>query len=59
MTRLEDLSPFQGMERGLSITENVKTGELIKSSTQLNLGDIVRIRFKKGSILCNVEEIEQ
>ena len=59
LTRLEDLSPFQGMERGLSITENVKTGELIKSSSQLNLGDIVRIRFKKGSILCNVEEIEQ
>ena len=59
LIRLDDLSPLQGMERGFSITENIQTGELIKNSNQLKLGDIVKIRFKQGSILCNVEEIEQ
>ena len=53
------MSPLQGMERGFSITENLQTGELIKNSNQLKLGDILKIRFKQGSILCNVEEIEQ
>ncbi|MEE3233551.1 MAG: exodeoxyribonuclease VII large subunit [Candidatus Latescibacterota bacterium] len=59
LTRLDDLSPLQGMERGFSITESIKTGVLIKNSTQLKLGDVLRIRFKQGSIICNVEEIEQ
>ena len=59
LIRLDDLSPLQGMERGFSITESIQTGELIKNSNQLKLGDIVKIRFKQGSILCNVEEIEQ
>ena len=59
LTRLDDLSPLQGMERGFSITESIETGKLIKNSTQLKLGETIRIRFKQGSIICNVEEIEQ
>jgi exodeoxyribonuclease VII large subunit len=59
LTRLDDLSPLQGMERGFSITESIQNGEIIKNSTQLKLGEVIRIRFKQGSIICKVEEIEQ
>ncbi|MEC8645926.1 MAG: exodeoxyribonuclease VII large subunit, partial [Candidatus Latescibacterota bacterium] len=58
LTRLDDLSPLRGLARGFSLTENRKSGELIKRADQLALGDLIKVRFQHGNATCSVEEIK-
>jgi len=56
--RLNALNPLAILERGYSVSFNEK-GEIIKGSDQLSVGDILRVRFHKGSLVSKVTSITQ
>ena len=56
--RLGALSPLAVLERGYSITHKLPEELIVKSATELQVGDAVRIRFAHGKALCRVEEKE-
>ncbi|MBA4030395.1 MAG: exodeoxyribonuclease VII large subunit [Planctomyces sp.] len=55
---LQALSPLAVLERGFSITKKVPTGELIKSVSQLAVGDRLATLIPDGQILSQVLEID-
>jgi exodeoxyribonuclease VII large subunit len=55
MAKLDALSPLRVVERGYSIVESNK--KIIKSAKDLSTGDLVNIRFAKGSVEARVEKI--
>ena len=56
--RLNALNPLAILERGYSVSFNEK-GEIIKDSDKLSAGDILRVRFHKGSLVSKVTSITQ
>jgi exodeoxyribonuclease VII large subunit len=56
--RLNALNPLAILERGYSVSFNEK-GESLKASGQLSVGDILRTRFHKGSLVSKVTAITQ
>lgn len=56
--QLDSLSPLAVLARGYSITERVADGGLIRDADSLQVGDLVRTRFAKGSATGRVESIE-
>lgn len=56
MSILESLSPLKVVERGYSMTS--KNGELVKSTNQLKVKDIVQVQLMQGKFSAQVTEIE-
>lgn len=56
--RLEALSPLGILERGYSLTFNVQ-GALLKDARKVKLGEVLRTRLRRGSVLSKVESIEK
>ena len=46
VTKLDSISPLKTLIRGYSLTE--KDGQIIKSTSQINKGDIITIKFSDG-----------
>ena len=55
MVRLHDLSPLSGLRRGYSLCHG-GDGKLVRDSAQLQIGDSINLRFRKGGARCLVEE---
>jgi len=53
---LRALSPQGTLERGFSIVRN-SNNKIIKSSTQVNVGEELRVKFAEGDLVTRVEEI--
>ena len=56
--RLGALSPLAVLDRGYSITHKLPEELIVKSSAELQVGDLLRVRFAQGKALCRVEEKE-
>ena len=46
VTKLDSISPLKTLTRGYSLTE--KDGQIIKSASQIDKGDIIIIKFSDG-----------
>jgi len=57
--RLGGLSPLAVLERGYSIVHKIPEEVIVKDSSSLQVGDLVRITFARGKSVCKVEEKEQ
>ena len=53
---LRALSPQGTLERGFSIVRNANN-KIIKSSTEVNVGEELRVKFAEGDLVTRVEEI--
>ena len=56
ISRLEGLNPLKILERGYSVTVNRTTGLIIRDSRDLKKGDMVELRFAKGSAGAEITE---
>ena len=56
--RLAALSPLAVLDRGYSIAQKLPDEVIVKSSAELNAGDLLRVRFAQGKAICRVEEKE-
>ena len=56
--RLGALSPLAVLDRGYSIAQKLPDELIVKSSAELNAGDLLRVRFAQGKAICRVEEKE-
>jgi exodeoxyribonuclease VII large subunit len=54
--RLDSMSPLAVLARGYSIAYHKR--EIIKDSSQVQLGDYIRVRLHKGALGCTVEKVE-
>jgi exodeoxyribonuclease VII large subunit len=54
MALLDSLSPLRVVERGYSVT--MKNAELIKSSSQVEIGDLIQIKLMQGNLTAEVKE---
>jgi len=57
--KLDALSPLSAFGRGFSLCEKLPERALVRDSAQLAPEDRVRVRFAKGSAVCEVASIEQ
>ena len=55
---LDAMSPLKVLSRGYSVTVN-EQGKAIYNSSQIKQGDILKIKFKKGSAECKTLKIEE
>ena len=55
--KLESLSPLGVLERGYSITQDAKTGRVIRQSSQLRKGQLIISQFAVGKEKCTVDEV--
>ncbi|MDP8253107.1 MAG: exodeoxyribonuclease VII large subunit [Candidatus Kaelpia aquatica] len=53
---LENLNPLTILSRGYSVTEDLKTGEVIKDLKNIKEGVLLKTRLYKGSIISRVEK---
>jgi exodeoxyribonuclease VII large subunit len=56
---LQMVSPLATLNRGYALTIEPRSGQIIRSSTQIKLGDIVETQLARGSFLSEVKTIEQ
>lgn len=56
--QLHSLSPLQVLSRGYSLTQTYPGGVLIRSSDDLKIGDTIRTRFNRGSVVSEVRRVE-
>jgi exodeoxyribonuclease VII large subunit len=56
--QLDALSPLKVMSRGYSLTYDAKTKKLVKSTNQVQPGDVLQVRVTDGSLSCHVVAIE-
>lgn len=54
-SRFESVNPIKVMARGFAVAQ--KDGKVIRSATELVLGDAISVTFAKDNIKCLVEEI--
>lgn len=57
--QLDALSPLKVMQRGYSLVYNEKQTVLIKSITQIQPGDLVKVRLADGRLDCHVWAMEE
>ncbi len=55
-TRLDDLSPLTSLARGFALVEHVANKRLVRASNELQPGDKLQLRFRRGGAICRVEE---
>ncbi len=58
LDKLEALSPLKIMSRGYSLSYK-QDGNLVKSIHDVKIGETVNIHLKDGSVLCQVEKVEE
>ena len=58
MSRLETLNPLEVLKRGYT-TVYKKEGEMIKSVSEVQTGDSIRIDFADGSAFASVTDTER
>lgn len=56
---VELLSPLNPLARGYLLAENLRTGELVRSLHQLQIGDRLRLYLTDGSAEARVEKLDQ
>jgi exodeoxyribonuclease VII large subunit len=56
--QLESLSPLAVLGRGYSLTSRLDDGRLVRSASQLTVGDQLRTRLSEGALTSRVETIE-
>jgi exodeoxyribonuclease VII large subunit len=56
-SHLQHLNPQAVLDRGYSITQNTK-GEIIRSSSDLKMGEALRLSFAKGAVGVRVESTD-
>ncbi|MFQ5902956.1 MAG: exodeoxyribonuclease VII large subunit [Candidatus Binatia bacterium] len=56
--RLGGLSPLAVLERGYSIAYKMPEGLIVKDTTSVTIGDLLRITFARGKSLCRIEQKE-
>jgi exodeoxyribonuclease VII large subunit len=56
--RLESLSPLAVLARGYSLTTASKTGALVRSVEQVQVGELVKTRLHHGTMISRVESRE-
>ena len=56
--RLGALSPLAVLDRGYSIAHKLPEELIVKTSAQLNAGDLLRVSFAQGKAVCRVERKE-
>lgn len=56
---LNALSPLAVLERGYSITFKEETLEVIKSPSQVRVGDNILVKLMKGELSCEVKKIKE
>lgn len=54
--KLDALSPLKVLSRGYSVCQ--KDGEVIKSSSEVQIGDKIEVLLNQGQIFCRVEQYE-
>ena len=55
---LNAVSPLATLERGYAIVTNPKTSEVIRSSQQLSINDMIKTRLAHGEIISQIKEIQ-
>ena len=55
-TRLDDLSPLTSLARGFALVERVANKRLVRDGNELQPGDKLQLRFRRGGAICRVEE---
>ena len=56
--RLSSLSPLAVLERGYSIAHKMPEVLIVKDSSSIKIGELLRVTFARGRSLCRVEEKE-
>jgi exodeoxyribonuclease VII large subunit len=56
---LHAVSPLATLNRGYALTIAPKSGQIIRSTAQLNVGDVLETRLAQGSFLSEVKTINQ
>jgi exodeoxyribonuclease VII large subunit len=56
--QLQSLSPLAVLERGYTITRDAKSGEVVRESGRLKVGQLIVTRFKTGEVTSTVESID-
>jgi exodeoxyribonuclease VII large subunit len=57
--KIETLSPLAVLARGYTITHDVKSGEVIRSTARLRAGQSIVTRFASGEAVSTVESIKR
>jgi exodeoxyribonuclease VII large subunit len=57
--RLRLLGPEQVLARGYSITTDAQTGKIVMDAAGLKKGQLLKIRFKKGSATTHLDEVSR
>ena len=56
--RLDALSPLRVLARGYSMTQSVKTGEVLRAAAQVAPGDLVRTTLERAVLVSKVTEVK-
>ncbi len=56
---LQALSPLAVLERGYSLTKKPSTGEVLRSASELHIGDLISTRLADGSVISVVESLDE
>ena len=56
--KMESLSPLAVLARGYTITQDSKTGKVLRDASQLRVGSVIRTRLSAGQATSKVESIE-
>ena len=57
--KIESLSPLEVLGRGYTITQDARSGAVIRAAQQLRVGQSIVTRFAAGNAVSRVESIEQ
>jgi len=55
MSQLNQLSPLAVLGRGYSIVHSLRSGKVVKQSTEVSVGESVRARLHSGELICLVQ----
>lgn len=56
--KMESLSPLAVLARGYTITQDAKTGKVLRDASQLRVGSVILTRLSAGQATSKVESIE-